>query len=202
MFADKQYEVVKSFLSSEMCLLIHDYMCLRKDTNTLLDPDDRVPFAGRLICDMLLETILKQKQAVVERLINEPVWPSYTYARVHSHGASMSRHTDRPGSEIGMTVAIAGDKVWPIWFRTVEGDVPVALNPGDGVIYRGCLLPHWRETYDGEIQIQCMFFYVAKNGPCAAYKFNGRKGIGLKQPVSFQMAVYQRLKQLTRISHK
>jgi len=196
MFATKNYQIIQSFLSPEMCQLVFDYISLRRETKTMLEPDDRVPGAGRLNGDMLLETILKQKQSTIETLIGAPVWPSYTYARMHSCGASMVRHIDRPASEIGVTVAIGGDRKWPIWFSTADGDVPVELESGEAVMYRGCILPHWRERYAGRIQVQCMFFYVEKNGPNAVWKFNGRKGVGFPQPVSVGMSVYQTLKRL------
>ncbi len=162
----------------------------------MLAPDGRVPGAGRLYCDMLLETILKQRQKAVEEIVESEVWPSYTYLRLHSNGASMARHIDRPASEIGVTIAIGGDQKWPIWFRTKTGDISVSLDPGDAVIYLGGELPHWREKYEGQTQIQAILFYVFKNGAHADSRFDGRSGVGVQPRRNLRVEMYQRLRKM------
>ena len=81
-------------------------------------------------------------------------------------------------SEIAVTVAIGGDRQWPIWFKTSAGDISFALEPGDAVVYDGRKLSHWREPFEGDIQIQCMLFYVTRNGPHAAERYDGPPGVG------------------------
>ena len=73
---------------------------------------------------------------------------------------------------------IGGDRQWPIWFKTADGDIAFALEPGDAVVYDGRKLSHWREPFQGDIQIQCMLFYVTRNGPHAAERYDGRPGVG------------------------
>jgi hypothetical protein len=46
----------------------------------------------------------------------------------------------------------------------------VNLKPGDGVIYRGCEIEHWREAYEGDYHIQAFLHYVDANGKYANYK--------------------------------
>lgn len=177
-FSTAHYAEVKSLLSEEMCRLVYDYICLRRDTGTLLAPDKRVEGAGRLYCDMLTETLLAQKQPAIEDVVGQPLWPSYSYARLHNRGSALAPHRDREASEIAVTIAIGGDHQWPIWFKTEAGDISFALEPGDAVVYDGRKLSHWREPFQGDIQIQCMLFYVTRTGPHAAERYDGRPGVG------------------------
>ena len=43
----------------------------------------------------------------------------------------------------------------------------IPMEPGDGVIYRGCEVEHWREAFnapEGAWQTQVFLHYVDKNG--------------------------------------
>jgi uncharacterized protein YceK len=43
--------------------------------------------------------------------------PTYTYARVYTPGAILSRHTDRDACEISITLNLNQDTKWPIWIK-------------------------------------------------------------------------------------
>jgi hypothetical protein len=185
------FDVSRAFLPAEVCDLVRDYVELRYLSRTMrLGGDARIPGTPALYGDPLTEALLMQRQSVVEALIGEPVWPSYSFLRRHSTGASMAKHVDRDASEIGVSITIAADVVWPLWFATDAGDAAVLLAPGDAVIYDGRKLPHWREHYPGQTQVQCMLFYVRQRGPCAQFKFDGREGVGFpKGGASWHIAV-------------
>jgi hypothetical protein len=178
MFASDRYQRLDALLPPDVCRLVFDYVCLRRDTGTMLAPDGRVASADRLYCDMLTETLLAELHPRIEQVVGTPLFPSYSYVRLHGHGAALEAHKDREASEYAVTIAVGGDRVWPIWFTTGAGDVEMALSPGDAVVYEGRRLAHWRRPYDGDIQVQCMLFYVAQDGPNAAARFDGRQGVG------------------------
>jgi hypothetical protein len=177
-FEHSHYAEIKGLLSPEICRLVYDYVCLRRDTGTMLSPDQRVEGAGRLYCDMLTETLLVQKQPAIEQAVGAVLWPSYSYVRLHHRGAVLAPHRDREASEIAVTIAIGGDRNWPIGFKTGSGDVSFALQPGDAVVYDGRKLSHWRDPFEGEIQIQAMLFYVRQDGAHASARYDGRPGVG------------------------
>jgi hypothetical protein len=61
----------------------------------------------------------------------------------------------------------------------------VVLYPGDLVIYRGCDLKHWRESFEyltDVWQVQGFFHYVDASGPFAHHKFDDRESIGSGKP--------------------
>ena len=48
------------------------------------------------------------------------------------------------------------------------------LSPGDGLLYRGIDVFHWREPFQGNRLVQVFLHYVDRNGPHADQKFDGR----------------------------
>lgn len=178
MFESRRYQKIDGLLTPDVRQLLFDYVCLRRDTGTMLAPDGRVSGANRLYCDMFTETLLAQLQPRIEAVVGCPLLPSYSYVRLHGRGAVLEPHKDREASEFAVTIAVGGDRLWPIWFKTEAGDLEMSLEPGDAVVYEGRRLPHWRTAYDGDIQVQCMLFYVARDGPNASAKYDGRLGVG------------------------
>ena len=100
----------------------------------------------------------------LEKLIGRKLYNTYYYDRFYFPGQELTKHTDRDACEISVTVHVSTnlegkDADWPICIKTpdVYADetrqqilIPgenhaVILEPGDGVIYKGCERPHWRE---------------------------------------------------------
>jgi hypothetical protein len=176
---DAPYQILRHFVSPEICRLMFDYCVLKRDHGLLSKPDDRIPTAARQYGDPLTETLLLQKHAAVEQLEGHSLWPSYSYVRVHSAGAEMPRHLDRDASHLGLTINLGGDQLWPIWFDTLGGPTAITLDVGDGVLYQGSQIAHWREPYAGTTQVQCMLFFVRKDDPNVdMLKYDGRTAIG------------------------
>ena len=79
------------------------------------------------------------------------------------------KHADRDACEISVSIHISTnlpeDTKWPIWVKTpdtytdksksevlVPGEErSVVLDPGDGMIYKGCERPHWRDRMPGTL---------------------------------------------------
>ena len=62
-----------------------------------------------------------------------------------------------------------GGDTWPIFLEPSgeeqkEG-ISVILNPGDILVYKGQLLEHWREPFQGYECTQVFLHYNDKNGP-------------------------------------
>jgi hypothetical protein len=75
----------------------------------------------------------------------------------------LPKHRDRPSCEYSVTVNLKqeGNGIWPIF---MDGE-PIDLSPGDGGVYKGCEVLHWREeNYLGKCH-QIFFHYIEENGP-------------------------------------
>lgn len=98
-------------------------------------------------------------------IVGENLLPTYTYSRMYFNGAVLERHTDRPSCEISVTLNLAGDKEWPIYFETPKGKASkFFLCPGEAALYLGCERPHWRDEFTGTHSSQVFLHYVRSRG--------------------------------------
>ena len=101
--------------------------------------------------------------------------PTYSYTRVYEKGSVLKKHKDRPSCEISTTLHLGGS-MWPIF---IEGN-EVTLDIGDMLVYSGCELEHWRETFEGDICSQVFLHYNHVNGKYSdKNSFDGRPMLGL-----------------------
>ena len=99
----------------------------------------------------------------IEKIIGRKLYNTYYYDRFYNPGQKLRKHVDREACEISVSVHIGtnikgeGAK-WPFWIKTPDtydetdeviierGAIAgIIMEPGDGVIYKGCERPHWRE---------------------------------------------------------
>jgi hypothetical protein len=126
------------------------------------------------------EALLLHLQPKVEEIVEEKLYPCYSYARIYYNGALMSKHTDRRSCEYSVTLTLEVDKTpWGIWFTDLHNNTKeLMLDVGSMCVYQGNNLPHWREFYEGTKQIQVFLHYVKQDGPYAHCKFDGRPILG------------------------
>lgn len=120
--------------------------------------------------------IVKKVQPILEKLIGEELIPSYWFSTTYHNGGRMNCHIDRPSCEISVTMNICGDAAWPIKLKDLTGKTrSIVTPPGDGLIYLGTKVPHWRSplrTHDNDRFMQLFLHYVRKNGQYADYAFD------------------------------
>ena len=111
---------------------------------------------------------LMQKETGLELL------PTYAFWRMYTVNSDLKKHKDRGACEISLTITLQKDEEdWPIWIKKPNGEeVSLNLNPGDAMMYLGCVADHWREAYQGNMQTQVFFHYVRANGPRAYAYFD------------------------------
>ena len=100
----------------------------------------------------------------LEEIIGRKLYNTYYYDRFYFPGQELKKHSDRPACEISVSIHISTNlpdnlKDWPFKIKTpdtytdkrktsvlVPGEERSAvLNPGDGLLYKGCERPHWRD---------------------------------------------------------
>lgn len=158
--------------------------------------NDQVPGAHASYADPLMETLLVRCQPNVERATGLKLIPTYSYYRVYRPGDALAKHLDRPSCEVSLTLCLGcnlkgvhGSYGWPIFLATQKGAVggapgtAIRCDPGDGVVYMGCDVEHWREPMradEGSYQIQAFFHYVHAAGQFAELcRFDARPALGL-----------------------
>ena len=98
----------------------------------------------------------------LEKVLGRKLYNTYYYDRFYFPGQALSRHADRDACEISVTAHISSNNIedpWPIWIKTPDTysdkkrtsiskrgeNRSVILLPGDGMVYKGCERPHWRD---------------------------------------------------------
>ena len=132
--------------------------------------DSQIPNALAILDhEYMFETLHERFWPVIEQAVGEELIPTYAYARLYSNGDVLERHTDRPACEVSITIQLGRSHhyAWPIYMGGQRFD----LSEGDGVIYPGCDVEHWRDKCDGPEGYyagQVFLHFVRKNGKYAS----------------------------------
>ena len=193
-FQENLYEVVRGAIQPQTLELLDiEFELLKRVTylkggqseeNKFMFGDSQVTNSFAHYAAPCFEALSVQLLPLMEQITGKQLYNTYTYARIYYNGAIMTEHTDRPSCEFSTTVNISIDQEpWEIWFDNLKGDrFPISLNPGDLIVYKGDILPHWRDEYKGERQTQAFLHYVDKFGKYRDYKFDHRPYLGLPPP--------------------
>ena len=106
-------------------------------------------------------SIHSQIRIKLEKELKRKLYNTYYYDRFYFSGQALTKHADRDACEISVTVHISSnlEEPWPIWIKTPDTytdkkktlitqkgeNRSVILSAGDGMVYKGCERPHWRE---------------------------------------------------------
>jgi hypothetical protein len=138
--------------------------------------DEQAPNSSTIYNYKRFLELLCEKVPDLSRLVESTLLPTYAYARVYGEKSDLKIHTDRHACEISITLHLGGDKEWPIYIKTPQGEnAKVDLNPGDALLYLGCTAPHWREEFEGKEYCQVFLHYVQSNGPYAFAYFDKQR---------------------------
>ena len=100
----------------------------------------------------------------------EPVKPSYVFFASYQSGAELPKHTDRRACEFSVSFLVdvspepAGKSPWPIHLELPSGVVTIHQAIGDGLIYRGRQLPHYRDPQPTGCTSTSLFFHYVRDG--------------------------------------
>ena len=118
---------------------------------------------------------------VIEGVIGRRLYDTYYYERFYFTGQELCMHLDRPSCEISVSVHVSTNlkQPWPIFVRKPNGkNIGIELEPGDGLLYKGCERPHWREKMPEEPEIENLYYhniffhYVLQDGTRAHHAFD------------------------------
>ena len=158
--------------------------------------DKQVPGCYAKYADWVMETLLMFMIPIMKTKTGLELIPTYSYTRVYEKGDKLKRHKDRPSCEVSTTLHLGGDE-WPIFIDPTGSNnvideekeiyrpgapkgVQVDLKVGDMLIYSGCELEHWRQSFTGNMCSQVFLHYNHANGPYAKTNlFDGRPLLGV-----------------------
>lgn len=175
----KKYLYTPNILSGHLCEQLSYHLFKLKEENKL-KKDPQCPLSYAAYGDKQFDDVLLYLSKKLSVLIGKEVLPTYSYARLYTEGEILSKHKDRPSCEISVTVTLDYDKAVPVWPIKMGTNDNIFIEKGDGVLYKGCQIEHWREPYKGKWQTQAFFHFVDASGEFKEYVFDKRKKLGTK----------------------
>lgn len=179
-FAETGYVLIQSAITPGDREFLLGYVLATLGRKSSVKGDAQVPGTPCVYGDFAMETLLEKVLPSLEHRLELKLFPTYSYVRIYKDGDFLPKHIDRPACEISGTVCLgyAPDvPPWPIWVEHNSRSVPVSLNAGDMLVYRGTELPHWRDAFRGQYLAQAFLHYVDQNGPNQAWKFDKRASL-------------------------
>jgi hypothetical protein len=104
---------------------------------------------------------------LLSSIADQPLIGSFCQLGLYYPGAVLKRHTDRPQCVLNLSLLIDMDgphgepDPWPIYMSVGGETVSVELQIGDGLVYSGVDIEHWRDALPaGQRAIVGFFFFV------------------------------------------
>ena len=197
-FKKQKYLIIKKAISTDMANFIYGYFSFKRRVakkffeERYISPftkewgvwnDEQVPNTYCHYADIVMETLLERVRPKIEKETKLKLIPTYSFARLYKTGDILKRHKDRFSCEISVTMFLGGEP-WELYIEPSGQEnkkgIKILQKPGDILIYSGCELEHWRETFKGKNCCQ-VFLHYNKAGSTQAKKnkFDRREFLGL-----------------------
>ena len=181
-FREKRYLFVKGLLPPALLEYLQAYYPILL-ANDRFTHDDNCPASLSLGGDPALDALLEWIRPELGRLVGLSLAPTYSYTRRYAKGDVLHRHVDRDACEISVTVSIqipkgAGPSV--IYLKPPNGEeTRVEMFEGDGCVYAGTEVEHWRDRFRVDGYIQLFLHFISRRGPHYPEQlFDGRERLG------------------------
>ena len=181
-FRERRYLLVKGILPPALLEYLKVYYAVLL-ANDRFSRDVQAPSSLSLGGDAALDAVLEWVRPELGRLVGRDLAPTYSYTRRYAKGEVLTRHTDRASCEISVTASIqipkgAGPSV--IHLKAPDArETRVEMREGDGCVYAGTEVEHWRERFRVDGYIQLFLHFVSKRGRnYPKLVFDGRECLG------------------------
>ena len=203
LFKENSYVHLEGLVSPEITSFIYNYLILKSCTNRDFSEGNEQDqnFIIQCYIDLSMETLSTFLLDKISKVTQKKLCPTYTFSRVYTHGELLKPHRDRPSCEYSITINFGGDP-WPIYFGEINTEnnnkmnadamglnfnghslkSEIVMKPGDGIIYMGEKLVHWRNRFEGDHCAQAFIHYIDVDGPHhPEWAFDKRKNVGYLQ---------------------
>lgn len=186
-FVESRYAVLPEILPPAQMAAMRRFYRAYVDAGFMPFGDPQVSNRFRQHNEPFAATLHRSCALLMSRIVGEEVIPSYSYAASYKEGASLRPHTDREQCEYSISFQVdytpeqSGQRSpWPLyveplglstdgisddWFdeysKERPGKIGVNLASGDGLIYKGRELVHYRfKLPPGHRSTSLFFHYV------------------------------------------
>jgi hypothetical protein len=185
-FRRQRYLFLKGMLPAPLLEYLKVYYAVLLADN-YFSHDSQCPSSLSLGSDPGLDAVLEWIRPEVGRLVGFDLAPTYSYTRRYAKGELLARHLDRAACEISVTLSIqipkrAGPSIMYLKPPHAE-EAKVEMLEGDGCIYAGTEVEHWRNRFRVGGYIQLFLHFIARRGPhYPKLLFDGRERLGSTAP--------------------
>lgn len=174
----KNYKIIKSLITDEETELLKLWCQIKHRINFDEFDYDQSDNADTMIYgNAITDALMIKLTPTISKHSSLNLLPTYSFTRIYTKFGDLKKHTDRPSCELSATVHIGSDGTeWPIFM----GGESVLLEPGDGIIYKGTEIPHWREEFLGDWYAQIFLHWVNADGQYKDYYKDQRFFFGMK----------------------
>ncbi len=178
-FSERGYGLLRKLVTGPALAFLYEYASKTARFGITYLDDPNAPGAPSWTNDAMMEALLEALLPALENATQRKLLPTYACLRMYRRGDILRRHVDRPSCEISMTLCLgfAGSENWPIWLESAGVPQSFALEPGDGLVYKGVELPHWRDPCTLETAVQVFLHYVNRDGPFKDWRFDKRASL-------------------------
>jgi hypothetical protein len=112
----------------------------------------------------------RQLTQAISEAVGARVEPSYSFVTAYEGGADLYPHTDRDPCEYTLSLSVdatpepAAQVAWPLYVETAGGSVAVWQHIGDGLLFRGRHLKHWRTRLPDDQTVTNILFHFVDPG--------------------------------------
>jgi len=219
---ENNYLILKNFVDKNLCNFLYDYVKLSNirlnyinekcglgnydETRYGTYRDEMALGDYSQYGDLIFDNLLLYIKNNLEIETGLKLTPTYSYNRLYTTNTELKKHTDRESCELSITLNLGYDVsnlksnyIWPIYLKTVDKkEIPVILDAGDVLVYRGYKLEHWREPFEGINQAQLFLHYNEEDSLFSLEK-DGRPEYGLPNSLklknNFDINPYFQLKE-------
>ena len=195
-FKTDKYTLIQKAISEELSEFLFEYLNLKRKAanylfqNKLINPfvkyfgtwdDEQVLNTYSIYGDTAMENLLIKLKPKMEEATGEKLIEMYSYSRLYKNGDILKKHTDRFACEISTTLNLGGD-MWPIFLKKDDRTLQVNLDKGDMLVYRGCELEHWRNSFEGQNCGQVFLHYNKYTDEALFKRYDERPFVGAILP--------------------
>jgi len=169
--AADRYVVLRDLLDPLALRALRSYFrALRREGLFELDTDQVVGMRDGLYCDLVGRHLQHQLVGLINRVVPDPIKPSYSWVVRYRPSAVLRRHRDRQQCRWNLSLCLDDDPpadrahAWPLYFDAGGRAQAVLLAGGDAVLYSGTEVPHWRNALpEGRYVTMGLFHYVDRD---------------------------------------
>ena len=169
-FSKQRYLPVRDLIHPFHIAALRRYYRQLVRTGRLLLGDSQCPRRYGVHNEPATQFFHHQLVAAISDCVGEKIKPSYAYTGCYLGGAVLEKHTDRPQCEFSLSLCLdyspepAQQTGWPLRLDAHGRRISVHQGIGDGLIYMGCELPHYRDALPaGHTSTSIFFHYVRES---------------------------------------